>query len=253
MKKSISLSLIIIFIVTLSVNHQLKAQTIMLPNGKMVNETPLAYTPDIDDLLFGYSTYSVNNVIVLNGVDVTLQNTGWFTDSGEHSSSNYNYLCGQVAGYGYYRNFFAVDLSDLATDYGITLPITSAILKIDKYESEPATGEKEFILYNVSTPYSTINQEYAPESTTGANIFNDLGSGDVFAVTMIDRTTLGLVEIPLNSTTVSALNASIGSTFVMGGRADDFKTVPVPIWAIALLFGLISLTLFLRFRKRIFI
>jgi len=201
------------------------------------------------DLLFGYSDYDATNAFIINGITVPLLNSGWVTDKGEHSSGNQNYVCG-LAESVLYRNFFAVDLSNLSS-YGITPPITSAVLHIRYYVAEPATGSTAYDLFDVSTSYSSINQNYAVNSTAGIDIYNDMGRGTVLGNVLVDRTapSASYLNITFNSAGLSAINSGIGSTFVVGGKAA-IVTVPIPYWAIVLTFLTIASILILRFRKR---
>jgi hypothetical protein len=224
-------------------NSSLTASSI-LPNGKLVHGK--TYVPSYN-YLFGYSDYSPNNVLVINGVNVPLRCSGWYTDEGEHNPGNLNYVCGDIEGT-YYRNFFAVDLTNLAS-FGITPPVTSAFLLIDRYSPDTFSGTLLFYLSEVTTPFELINQSYYAPSVAGQKIYSDLGKGNIMGTVMVDKAATGFVVVELNPQGLSAINNAIGSTFVLGG-STNIQPVPVPYWAIAVVFILIASFLIIRFRKR---
>jgi hypothetical protein len=203
-----------------------------------------------DNLIFSYSSGTLSNVLILNGVSVPNINSGWFNTNKVHGASNSNYICGKYSDT-YYRNFFVFDLSNLA-GYGITLPITSAVLHIRQYQSEPATGTTTYYLSAISSNYSAINQDYEGDDEASV-IFYDLGDGTSYGSFLIDRTApaTNFIDITLNSNAIADINAKVGSTFILGGKNDDLnKAVPVPYWAIALAFVAIASLVILRFRKK---
>lgn len=218
----------------------------LLPNGLPSHGAVLG-NPLSDNILFGYSDYSITNVLVLNGISVPLQWSGWYTNDGNHNVSNSNYVCGEYSGT-IYRNFFAIDLSNLSS-YGITLPITSAALYLERYTSLPITGTIMYQFHSMTTPWDLINQNYDPGSVPGQTIFSDLGKGTSLGYVSVDRAASGPVVVMLNNEGLNAINSAIGTTVVLGG-STDFYAVPVPVWVIIVGFFLIALFLVLRFRKR---
>ncbi|MCF6171304.1 MAG: hypothetical protein L3J31_00495 [Bacteroidales bacterium] len=208
-----------------------------------------------DDYIFGFSTNDPSNVLVLNGIAVPSLNQGWFDDAGHHNPSVYNYIAGYSIFEGqFFRNFHAFDLSNLS-GYGITPPITSAVLKVRQFTSNPNTDVKLWELFAVETPYGTINQSYPAGSPTGIAIYADLASGTPYGSIGVNRTLPGttIVEVTLNSTAVSDINGSIGSTFVLGGQAITSLPPPVPVsdWAIILGVLLIGAFIVVRYRRRL--
>ena len=169
---------------------------------------------------------------VLNGVEIPSLAQGWYTDDGLHIASNINYICGYYSSYyssNYYRNFIAVDLSNLS-GYGITLPITSAVLKVQKYSSNPNNGFAVWDLHSVSTSWQAINTSYSSGDTVGQAIFNDLGTGLYYGNGVVDGSLPNtyIIETPLNNQAIADINAVIGGTFVIGGRANNFFTNAPP-------------------------
>lgn len=203
------------------------------------------------DVVFSSSSSDVNNAFIINGVAVPLLSSGWYKKTGEHQAGNTNYLCGDYNNT-VYNNYFAVNLSNLGS-YGITPPITSAVLHVKRYISEPATGTFDYTLSAVTNSYTTINQNYNPSDATGMAVHNDLGNGIIYANVALDKTVSSSTyeDITINSNGITAMNASIGSTFVVGGTGSpNIIFVPVPYWAIAIVFLAIGMLVVIRLRKR---
>jgi len=181
-----------------------------------------------DFYIFGYSGFNNVTWIVLNGVEVPSLQQGWYEGNGQHDPNNPNYICG-FANNEYYRNFITTDLSNLS-GYGITPPITSAVLRTTKFISIPDTGYAVWDLHSVSTPWVTINTSYSEGSTTGQAVFNDLGTGSYYGNGVIDGSLpeTAIIETPLNSVAIADINAALGGIFVIGGRSDDFQSNPPP-------------------------
>jgi hypothetical protein len=224
----------------------------ILPNGEPNNGT--LYAPSVEkNLIFSYSDFNASNSLILNGVSVPVLQSGWYKSTGEHNSSNSNYICGIYDDGSFYHNFFAFDLNNLAS-YGISLPITSAVLSVIQYQSEPATGTQLYQLSAVSTSYSTINQSYPEGSATGLAIFSDFGAGASFGEILVDRTAASnsILTITLNSSAITAINtaATAGSIFVLGGQAGGSAPVPVSTWAILCGFAFILMFTVWRFIRK---
>lgn len=254
MKKLLTLLLIIVGMTFYGHAQNLK----LSPLGVPVSEDVPAGTKAPDDIIMAYSSFTISNVLVLNGVDVPPHYSGWFSSRGWHESDNSNYGCG-YEGTSFddnFRNFHAFDLSNLA-GYGISLPITSAVLHVQQYGSVPVTGVKTWNLSAVSTPYATINQDYTDPSPAGSVIFADLGEGAAYGSVDIDRTLpeANVLQITLNSTAIADINASAqaGEIFVVGGKIDDIGPTPVPVsnWAIILGVLLIGAFMVVRYRRRL--
>lgn len=219
-------------------------------NGLPVLRSAAVSSSDLN-VVFSFSSSDANNAFIINGITVPLLNSGWFSNVGEHSPFNTNYICGAYSG-PIYNNFFAVDLSNLG-NYGITPPITSAVLHVNRYQSEPTTGTFDYTLCAVTNSYTTLNQNYNSSDATGMAIHSDLGDGTIYANVLLDKTVPSgtYADITINSAGIAAMNASIGSTFVVGGTGNPtVATVPVSYWAIALVFMAIGMLAVIRFRRR---
>ncbi len=194
-----------------------------------------------------------SNGLVLNGVMLPLLNSGWNKSNGQHINGNTNYFCGyDEPSTLYYNNFQAFDLSQSNLNtHGITTPITSAVLKVRQYGSEPTTGTQMWELRSVTTAYSIINQGYPTGSANGIAIYNDFGSGTSYGSIMVDKTLSGtnILSITLNAAAITDINNAIGSEFVIGGEAGaPAPSVPITNWAIVL--GIFLITGFMVFRYR---
>lgn len=235
-------------ILNLNVSGQLSTNSSTMDGSAAGSSLASASSSELD-VLFSYSDGNSSNVLILNGVSVPYLNSGWYNTDNVHTVFNQNYFCGNYYGT-YYRNFFAFDLSNLAS-YGITTPITSAVLHIRQYQSEPASGTVTYELSAVSSSYSLINTDYEG-AATAADIFNDLGDGVSYGSILVDKTAASsnFLDITLNSAAIAAINAKVGSTFILGGKNDGVVPVPVPYWAIALAFAAIASIVILRFRKK---
>jgi hypothetical protein len=224
----------------------------ILPDGEPNNGT--LYAPSVEQtLIFSWSDFNASNSLILNGVPVPVLQSGWYRNNGVHDATNGNYICGIYTDELFYRNFFAFNLNNLA-GLGISLPITSAVLSVNQYQSTPATGTQFYQLSAVSTLYSTINQTYSSGSATGLAIYSDLGTGPSFGGILVDRTAASnyILTITLNNTAITAINAAAtaGSIFVLGGQAGGSETVPVSRWAIICGFALILMFTVWRFIRK---
>lgn len=205
-----------------------------------------------DNFIMGYSEFEATNALVLNGVSVYNINSGWYSEMGNHYSGNTNYFCGIQAGGYIYRNFFAFDLSQLS-GLGITLPITTASLRVMQYGGSPST-EVLWYLSGVSSSHQSIDQTYLEESPAGIEIFNDLGSGPLYGSYLVDRSlpNTNFITVPLNSIAISKINQAVGSVFVIGGLLDEVPpeqepaAIPLSYWALGLTFLLAVVFIMIR-------
>lgn len=241
---SIAITLLLLLITVIGV----KGQGTMLSDGRVNNGQPLN-APAIN-FIFGYSGNIPGNAWVINGVSVPIYNSGWYTNLGQNNYGGSNYICGVNETGNTYRNFFVVDLTDLAS-LGITPPIISAVLRINSCTPGPISGTQLYELYSVSTPFASFRTGYSSGSAAGINIFNDLGTGDLIGSVIVNKSiTDYFVEVNLNSAGLANMNSSIGNYFILGGKADSITPVPVPIWIIAIGFLLIAGFVVLRFRRK---
>jgi opacity protein-like surface antigen len=155
----------------------------------------------------------------LCSVDATT--SGWYRDNGKHGTIYQpNHFAGHWNQELYnlgtrsfeYRNYFNFDLTGLVSD------VTEASLTL--YNSGAGAGyDLTFRIFEVLTPFSSINQTYSDNSPTGTAIFVDLGTGPVLGEATVSGA--GVVQIQLNSAGVARVNAARGtSNLVLGGAVD---------------------------------
>lgn len=125
-----------------------------------------------------------------NGTHVAVNPNNWVRTN--HSTSN--------------RNFFVFDLSD------VTDTILSATLLL---ENPTDTVASTYTLYEVTTDIATLTTDQS--GAPGIAIYGDLGTGTSYGLVAFSTAiSAGFVEIPLNSSAISALNAASG-LFALGG------------------------------------
>lgn len=137
---------------------------------------------------------------------------GWWNSIVNATDSNQNY-----ASSGSYRGFYTFDLSDPALT-GET--ITSAVLRLQAFSSG---GTGTLNIYDVTSDVAAVNNNVG----TNAGIWNDLGSGTLYGSLAITATPLvtDILEITLNASAISALNAAIGNGFFAFGGTSDMTSL----------------------------
>lgn len=185
---------------------------------------------------------------------------GTIQDNGTHFYSSVNYAAGSDMTGRVFRSFYLFDLSALSGNI-----VTGATLKIllpsDGYTS-PDSSE-HYTLYDV-LPGSLPILEGDVGSIVNTSIFDDLGSGNIYAGTEVLESAAGsFIELSLDAQALSDMNSAIGSKFAIGGAvtslsqpastqevifvntqftplSDTFLTLeitPIPLPATAWLFG----------------
>jgi hypothetical protein len=130
--------------------------------------------------------------------------TGTYTADGSHSAASANYAVGRTGGVGYH-DFFAFDLPHTDTILGASL-----VVSMQGYLS--IRPSEDVVLYDVSTPISALTAS----QTSAIGIFDDLGSGDIFAVKSVTAADTS-VTFSLNSTALASLVAAMGTSWAIGG------------------------------------
>lgn len=147
---------------------------------------------------------TVSAQTIINATD-----SGWYDNSGFHSSINSNYAVGEGDGI-IVHNFFVFDLT------GISMNIGSATLTIENPSNGYYSGDafEIWTLYDVSTDITSLTA--SGNGHTG--IYDDLGSGTIYGSVVETSDVNGqLVNVTLNAAGIAALNAAKGGLFAIGG------------------------------------
>ena len=170
--------------------------------------------------------------LILNGTTIlTAITAGLYNSAGANNtlgSGISNYLAG-VCGSSdacsgnndNFHDYFVFDLS------GVTGPITSAELSIGNASTNgyinPASSEV-YTSWDVTTPVTTlVNQQF-----TQTGIYNDLGSGVLYASTTVTAASDGTqVLINLDAAALAAIQAAEGGDWAVGG-AVNATVIPEP-------------------------
>jgi large repetitive protein len=165
-------------------------------------------------IVFLVSPLTSAQTVVINAM-----NRGWFTNKGTHGgtfSSNANYFAGDAdkVDEREFRNFFFFDLT------AVSQPIASAKLRLsggDWFSLEPS---ENYELHDVTTPLASI---LAAGILVPA--YTDFGSGDVYGSRTMTFADYGsMVEIELNSSAITAMNATHG-LFGIGGAITTLDSL----------------------------
>ena len=145
--------------------------------------------------------------------------SGWFDQSGNHTSSYQNYQAGwedtEV------RNFFVFDVSGLPAGE-IVLSATFRAYNPAVHEPDvtysggynSADTSETYQLVEVSTPAALLGVDHIG---TGVTVYADLADGPIYGTAVATQADNGqFIEIPLNAAGVAALDAAL-LDFVLGG------------------------------------
>jgi len=138
---------------------------------------------------------------------VNVSDLGWYDDTGYNSPLNTDYFVGHN-GTNNYHNFFVFPVPSLGGS------IVKAELLVKTYTVISPTGVLTYLLRDASTPIPTL--EAGGTGLTG--VYNDLGSGAVYAVRDISVSESGMTAIvPLNGDFIAAAEAVRGGQIALGG------------------------------------
>lgn len=151
----------------------------------------------------------VSPLLSAQTVNIDATDHGWYSSAGAHTPTNVNYFAGDTLSGRDFHNFFVFDLS------GVTRQITAAKLAL----TLPSSGG-----YNSQDPSETFELHDFTGSISnlvagagGVDAYSDLGTGTVYGSRTITPAESGsVIEITLNSSAVSALDAAPG-LFALGG------------------------------------
>ena len=201
---------------------------VALAIGLMAAAVPSHAAPS--NAFFAYSpfgTQTLDLVTSSGSVSLTATSAGWWTSTGNHSSSNPNYIvgvCGSSDSCGGdnldRRDFFIFDLSTVRDT------ILSASLNIGNSSSGYySTGSSvPLSFFDVFTSLTDV----AASGSGRVDIYNDLGAGSSYGSFNAQASDINTqVLIALNNTAVSALNDARGSSWAVGGSIAT-SDIPEP-------------------------
>lgn len=125
-----------------------------------------------------------------------------------------------------HRNFFTFSLAGITPG-----SIISAVLRINDVGVSSGSFPMTYSLFDVTTDSQTLN------FNTGVNhsIYDDLGSGKLYAAQVVTKELSGSYAIGLNNAAIADLNAAAGRFFSLGGTLDTPPLVVTEPSALALL------------------
>lgn len=145
--------------------------------------------------------------VTLDAVD-----RGQFRVDGRHSATNKNTLTGFLSP-NRYCAFFVFDLS------GLNGTVDDAALRLELENYTSLDASQTFDLFDVSTTAADLGASYLGPfpDVAGQAIYADLGTGSLYATVTVNSTQVGsILEIPLPSTALADIEASLEGFFAVG-------------------------------------
>jgi PEP-CTERM motif len=176
-------------------NSQAKTQTLTVTT----NSNTFVFTTDMSEFTGG------------------VRNQGWWSATIGNNNTNDNYGVGTVTG-GSVNDFFTFDLESFSGG------ATSAVLSLVTTGTTAVGLPVTYSLFDVSTDAATLN------NNTGVNagIFNDLGSGNLYASLNVNVYPTPTMDITLDAAALADINAASGGFFSIGGTLTPSEAGPVP-------------------------
>jgi hypothetical protein len=139
------------------------------------------------------------------------QGRGAYRDDGVHDPADGGTLIGATAS-GDYRTYLTFDLGEL------TATVVAATLRLELVGYDSIDPSESLEIWGVTTDAGLL------ESSSGSvSSYDDLGDGSSYGHWTFTPADVGTVlEIPLVSAAVTAINAAAGSTFAIGLTLDDY-------------------------------
>jgi hypothetical protein len=132
---------------------------------------------------------------------VSAYDQGWYDQYGVHNSGNTNYLAAENY-FPSYRNFFVFDVAPYAGS------VTAATLRLFTYT---VSTSGTYSTFDVTTSMSTL----LGGGSGLTSVYADLGSGTAYGSTGVATPNV-IIDIPLNSAAIAAINSS-GQYWALGG------------------------------------
>lgn len=165
--------------------------------------------------------------------DPGISNQGWWSPTWPGTDDNDNIFVGTVAPSVEVNNFFTFFL-DGVTPGGVV----SATLRINDTGFGSGPFPVTYSLFDVSTDAAILNTNVG----TSTSIFDDLGSGNMYASVVLGDNPSSPFDINLNAFALADINASAGNYFSIGGTLNAVtQQVSEPATAALAALGLMGL------------
>lgn len=133
-----------------------------------------------------------------------------------HTASNENTLTGRGTNSRDYRSFFVFDLS------AETEPVVAAELRLELEQYSSGSASEPFTVYDVAATAAQLNMDYGDDDPNGLAIYDDLGSGSIYATPTATPPQQGtVIAIPLSAQALADLDSSLGAGFAVGLDLDS--------------------------------
>lgn len=140
---------------------------------------------------------------------------GSYDQNGNHNEDDDSTPTGLLADIRH-RSYFIFPLNEIADT------VVAAVLRLEVVTYTSTLTSDDLMLYDVSTDPATLELS----STGETAIFNDLGSGDLYAERPVGPGDVGLIiEIPLSDNAIADINAMRGGHFPVGLMLEIFGVV----------------------------
>ena len=161
---------------------------------------------DVRRILFTFGSLLACGSAMASPVTINASASGWYADSGFHTSNNPNYAVG-FDGASLYNDFFTFDLSSLSG------PISSATLRLSTFLVSSAFPSETVSFFDVFTSIPVLTADQVRP-----DIYSDLGSGTLFGSrTYFPADSFQVRDVALNAAAIAAINAAAGGGFAIGG------------------------------------
>jgi hypothetical protein len=145
-------------------------------------------------------------------------NQGWWSATDTNSDINDNIFVGTNVSHEL-NNFFTFFLRDITPG-----TVVSATLRVNDVGSGAGPFPVTYSLFDVSTQAATLNANVG----TSAAIFNDLGSGALYASALLNANPAAPFDVVLGASAIADINGAAGGYFSIGGTLTPSASIPEP-------------------------